>query len=350
MMSCVLTSETKEGEKIACVPVVDALGREVMIPDTIRKVVCLGPSAIRMVTYSGGVPFICAVEKQETIPHPYTHQVAYPELKELPMIVPDSKDYPDRIAENAPDLIFLTTSVPGEADELQLKTRVPVIALDDGDMGGNRGKFYASLRLIGSVLRTSAKVDSLIRYIDSQISDLASRARSDAPVKRPNVYVGGISVNGGIRDLTSTDPFYPAFRYIRALNVASEIESQSLSARNGLHINEKKLLDWNPEIMFIDVSAAGLVRESFHNRISEAHFTDAYKRKRVFVLWPSANSHANFEVMLINAWYAGSILYPENFEDIDVMEKADEVLTAFVGKPIAGNLAETWGPYRNLWD
>lgn len=41
--------------------------------------------------------------------------------------------------------------------------------------------------------------------------------------------------------------------------------------------------------------------------------------------------------MLINAWYAGKILYPEQFLDISIPDKADEILTHFVGHPITSN-------------
>lgn len=54
--------------------------------------------------------------------------------------------------------------------------------------------------------------------------------------------------------------------------------------------------------------------------------------------------------MLINAWYAGKILYPEQFLDISIPDKADEILTRFVGHPITEQLTHHWGNYRNLFN
>ena len=51
----------------------DALQREVALPDTIRQLVCIRSSAIRLVTYAGGAPLICGVEEQETRPNEFTH-------------------------------------------------------------------------------------------------------------------------------------------------------------------------------------------------------------------------------------------------------------------------------------
>ena len=76
----------------------------------------------------------------------------------------------------------------------------------------------------------------------------------------------------------------------------------------------------------------------------------AYRNRRIYTLWPYNNHHANFEIMLINAWYAGKILYPEQFLDISIPDKADEILTHFVGHPITEQLTHHWGNYRNLFN
>ena len=66
----------------------DALQREVALPDTIRQLVCIRSSAIRLVTYAGGAPLICGVEEQETRPNEFTHIFAHPDLARLPIIGP----------------------------------------------------------------------------------------------------------------------------------------------------------------------------------------------------------------------------------------------------------------------
>ena len=136
----------------------DALQREVALPDTIRQLVCIRSSAIRLVTYAGGAPLICGVEEQETRPNEFTHIFAHPDLARLPII--------------GPDVIFMTSTTAGEADALQKQTGIPVFTIEYGDLGRNRPTFYNSLQLIGQVLHTEDKVDSLIGFIDEQIADL----------------------------------------------------------------------------------------------------------------------------------------------------------------------------------
>ena len=69
-----------------------------------------------------------------------------------------------------PDVIFMTSTTAGEADALQKQTGIPVFTIEYGDLGRNRPTFYNSLQLIGQVLHTEDKVDSLIGFIDEQIA------------------------------------------------------------------------------------------------------------------------------------------------------------------------------------
>ena len=138
----------------------DALQREVALPDTIRQLVCIRSSAIRLVTYAGGAPLICGVEEQETRPNEFTHIFAYPDLARLPIIGPGMGGDPELIMAAGPDVIFMTSTTAGEADALQKQTGIPVFTIEYGDLGRNRPTFYNSLQLIGQVLHTEDKVDS----------------------------------------------------------------------------------------------------------------------------------------------------------------------------------------------
>ena len=81
----------------------DALQREVALPDTIRQLVCIRSSAIRLVTYAGGAPLICGVEEQETRPNEFTHIFAHPDLARLPIIGPGMGGDPELIMAALPE-------------------------------------------------------------------------------------------------------------------------------------------------------------------------------------------------------------------------------------------------------
>lgn len=326
--------------------VTDALQREVSLPDTVQRVVCIRASAIRLVTYAGGAPFICGVEDQETRHNYFTHLFAHPELKHKPIIGPSMGGDPELIMAARPDVIFMSTTTAGDADALQQRTGIPVVTIEYGDIGRNRTTFYNSLRSIGEVLGTGQQVDSLIRYTDQQITDLGQRAKASG--KSPQIYVGGISYKGQ-KGITSTDPYYAAFDFLQADNVASGIDSAYISPITGTYIDWEQLVDWNPEVIFVDTDGWPLVQEDLRTRQSLNQLLTAYRNQQIYTLWPYNNNHTNFEVMLINAWNAGKVLYPEQFADIDVSDKANEILTMYVGRPVADSLSQCWGNYRNVF-
>lgn len=336
---------TKNRHKANLRIVTDALQREVAVPDTVKRIVCIRASAIRLVTYAGGAPLICGVEDQETRSNEFTHLAAYPELKLKPIIGPSMGGDAELIMSVRPDVIFMSTTTAGDADALQQRTGIPVFAIEYGDIGRNRTTFYSSLRGIGEVLGTEAKVDSLIRFTDGQIAELRHRAEGGDRTKR--VYVGGISYKGQ-QGITSTDPYYAAFDFLGVNNVASSIDSAYISPITGTFIDWEQLADWNPDVIFVDAGGWQLVKEEFRTRKGLNSLLAACRREEVYLLWPYNNNHTNFEVMLINAWEAGKVLFPEQFADVSVRDRANAILTAFVGRPVVDSLIGFWGDYQNV--
>ena len=327
--------------------VTDALQREVYLPDTVKRIVCIRSSAIRLVTYAGGSPLICGIEEQEARRNEFPHIFAHPELSRKPLIGPGMGGDPELIMAVSPDVIFMSSTTVGDADELQRRTGIPVFTIEYGDIGHNRRTFYHSLRQIGEVLHTESITDSLIGYVDKQIAELQKRMPRNAPAKR--VYDGGISYKGQ-KGIASTDPYYAAFDFLGVENVASKIDSAYVSPITGTYIDWEQLMDWNPDVIFVDAGGWPLVYEDFRTRQGLNRLLKAYRDKQVYILWPYNNHHSNFEVMLANAWYAGKVLFPEQFADVDVGEKTDEIMTHFVGKPITTDLVDCWGNYRNVFD
>ena len=344
LLSC-CTCAGPGGRKAATRTVSDALGRRVALPDTVGRVVCIRSSAIRLVTYAGGAPFICGVEEQETRHNEFTHTFAHPELLHKPVIGPGMGGEPELLMLARPDVIFMSSTTSGDADELQRRTGIPVFAIEYGDMGRKRSLFCHSLRQIGEVLHTEAQVDTLLAFVDAQLADLKKRTAGEDNSRK--VYVGGISYKGQ-KGITSTDPYYAAFDFLGADNVASGLDSTFVSPITGTYIDWEQLLEWNPDVIFVDAGGWQLVREEFRNRPGLNRLLKACRTGQVYALWPYNNHHSNFGIMLVNAWYVGKVLYPERFADVSMEDKADEIMLRFVGAPIASELAECWGKYRNL--
>lgn len=335
----------RSGSKAPTRMVADAFGRQVSLPDTVGRIVCIRSSAIRLVIYAGGAPLICGIEEQEARTNEFTHIFAHPELARKPVIGPGMGGDPELIMSVRPDVIFMSSTTPGDADELQQRTGIPVFTIEYGDIGRNRQTFYNSLKQIGEVLHTEVKVDSLIRYTEAQIRELQERTAGQN--KDCKVYVGGISYKGQ-KGIASTDPYYAAFEFLGVNNVASQIDSAYVSPITGTYIDWEQLMDWNPDVIFIDAGGWPLVEEDFRIRKGLNKLLKAYEDKQVYSLWPYNTHHSNFEVMLANSWYAGKVLFPGQFADISIKDKTNEIMSHFVGAPIDSELVNCWGNYRDV--
>lgn len=56
----------------------------------------------------------------------------------------------------------------------------------------------------------------------------------------------------------------------------------------------------------------------------------------------------NFEVVLTNTYYVGSILYPEHFSDIDPVLKADGIYNFFVDSDLYYEMSQFFGPFGTI--
>ena len=344
LVACYSTKERGGTTRVVC----DALGRSVALSDSVDRIICIRSSAIRLVTYAGGSPFICGIEEQEQRDnHEFTHLFAHPELAENPIIGPRMGGDPELMMLTKPDLIFMGSTTRGEADELQQHTGIPVFVVEAGDLGARRSVFYKSLRQIGEVLHTKMEVERLIHFIEMQLEELQRRITGIEHAKR--VYIGAISYRGR-KGLISTDPYYAALEFLGVDNVASQMDTTDISPIVGAYIDWEQLLVWNPELIFVDAGGWPLVKQEFQSRPEIFQILTAYRNQQIYLLWPYNNYHSNFEVMLLNAWYIGKVLFPEQFADISMSEKTDEIMAYFVGDTIATDLEKCWGNYRNLFE
>lgn len=314
----------------------DMTGRMVKIPDKIDKVIGLRAGALRMLVYMDAVEMIAGIEEGEQHgARPYT--LAFPGLLELPVIGPAMGGDAELILKSGADVIFLSYTSGGDADALQKKTGIPVIAIECPEFATEREKLYQTFKLIGQVLRKEARADSLINYIEESINILNKRTGDIAGDNKHGVYIGGISYSGA-HGINSTQPYYPPFHFVNALNYASTVNKRLISHVKGTYIDIEQLILWDPEILFIDESGINLVKQDLAQNRVLYHSLDAVKNNRIHVLLPYNNYATNYEFVLVNAWYTGMVVYPERFSDIEIQSKIKEITTHFLGRDIVSVL------------
>ena len=334
------------GSEPASQTVRDMFGRIVIIPKDVERVIALRAGALRMLTYLDGVELVAGIEEPERrADRPYLF--AYPELRELLPVGPQMGGDPELLVAAAPDLIFLTFTSRGQADELQERTDIPVIALEYGDFSENRETFFSSLRLMAEVIGKTGRADTLIADIRSSIAELKERTSGIPDEERPRVYIGGVSYRGA-RGITSTEPHYPPFRFIQANNVAGSIHQRLINPIQGTYIDREQLIVWDPDVLFVDLSSLGTAGPDIRPGTPLARSLSAVRNSEVYGVLSYNNYAANYEAILANAWYAGTVLYPDRFDDIILSDKANQIFQMFFGRTIYNDIQTRYGGYRRL--
>jgi iron complex transport system substrate-binding protein len=335
------TADEAVGAATQTLHVTDLLDRTVELPGTVEKIVAVGPGALRLVCYAGAADQVVGIEDIEVkkpVQRPYL--LANPSLLELPIIGaggPDSSPDAERILEVAPDVIFTAQIMDrASADDLQATTGIPVVAVNYGDLGTFGEQLFTSIDLVGEVIGATERTTELVALIRSTMADLGSRTSSVAESDHPSAYVGGLGFKGA-HGIESTSPNYPPFSVISAKNIAAD-----LTPKGSVMIDKEQLLQWDPDFIFLDRSGIGLVREDVSKNRSLYEGLTAVKQKRTYSQIPFNNYWTNVETALGNAYYAGAVMYPEQFSDIDPAAKFDEISTAMLGSPMYDALSETY--------
>lgn len=332
--------------------VTDLLGRKVTLPAAAKRVVAIGPGALRLCVYAGNLADVVGVEQVETgdiAGKPY--MLANPDLAKLPVIGlggPNNAPDPERILTVKPDVIFSTYAMEvAAADELQAKTGIPVVALSYGGSDfGITGIFEAavqdSLRLVGSITGQDAKAQAAVAFIQQVQKDLDARTKDIPEADKPTAYVGGLG-SKGTHGIESTQGQYALLDAIHARNVVDET-----GRKGSFMVDKEKLLAWDPDIIFIDRGGFASVVEDYRKNSVFYESLTAVKKGRIYAQLPYNYYNTNIDTAIADAYYLGKILYPAAFTDVDPAQKADEVYVALVGKPVFAQLAAGVGGFGPL--
>ena len=337
---CVTTDSPGDSEGM--ITVTDAFGREISIPENPEKIAVVGSGSMRYFVYLGiDLDDVCAVDYQDSKLNIQTvnvrpYALANPEILEIPEVGP-AKGVVDneKLLMSGADILFMggaSSSNAEVANEIQEKTGVPVVMFYTGNYVTDAEKIQATLLMLGEILGKEQRAKDLIAYFDAVEADLKKRVAGLSAEE--TVYVGGVSYNG-VHGLDGTDPTYYPFAVLNIKNAAAEVTS--VSQTGYAQISKEKLLEWDPDFILVDLStltaAEGGALVELKNDPSYRELT-AVKNSMVYTVNPHTSMNVNHETTLANAYFIGKLLYPEQFEDIDPVKKADEIYTFVVGEPV----------------
>lgn len=324
--------------------VTDVFGREVEIPAEVTKAAALGSSA-RLAIYAGGVDKIVGVTEMELrgdpgMPYAYANREHFANCQALASGGSGNADYAEAIVELDPDVIFYNDSDTVAMEDLARKTGLPVIGVY-GD-AFNSDVFLDSVALIGEVLGTEEHAGQVVESVRGWIKDLDDRTKDIPEEEKPRVYTGAVSWSGG-HGFTGTYVDYAPLTAIHALNLADE-----LNATDGVEVSMEQILEWDPDIIFLNPGNMGLVNEEYK---ADPAAIDSLKAVQAGDIYAQVNFNyywCNMELAIVDAYYAGTVVYPEAFSDVDFEEKAEEIFNVMLGMDYLDILKDNGTPFDKI--
>lgn len=332
------------------ITVTDQLGRQVILPNSAKRVVAIGPGALRLYVYAGNLNYVVGVEQMETgdvSGKPY--MLANPDLAKLPVIGqggPNNAPDPEKLVTVTPDVIFSTYAADAAAaDELQTKTGIPVVVVSYGGAGVTSifgEKIQNSLTLIGQVIGDTSKAEKANAFLQLAREDLEKRTKDIPDTEKPTVYVGGLGAKG-THGIESTQGQYALLDVIHAKNVVDE------TGKSGsVMIDKEKLLEWDPTYLFIDQGGYAAVVEDYQKSPDFYNALSAVKSGQVYSQLPYNYYSTNIDTAIADAYFLGKTIYPDAFADVDPAQKADEIYLALLGKAVYAQMAENFTAFGPL--
>lgn len=337
--SCGSSQRPHEGRLIT-----DSAGRLVTIPDTVKSVIALKSGTMRLLSYMKVTRLVSHIEGSEQRRN-VLYLFANPHLRELPPIGAGNNYDTELLAVAAPDLILATFMSSQEADRLQKLTRRPVVLLEYGNLGEKRNRLYETLTLLGKIFHSEERADTIIRYFETTIDECSRRA-AGAREEPCSAYIGGVAYNGA-HGISSTKPDYPPFTMLSVNNVAAGLglrSSNDAPSHEVVFIDPEQLIKWNPDVLFLDAAGSRIWKEEL-TATSVFSSLKAMQEGRVYTVLPYNWNTTNYENLLCNAWYIGSLLMPSAFGDVDTEQKGREIMRLFYGVDIYDKAVDYYQPF-----
>jgi len=313
--------------------ITDSAGRQIEIPYPVRSIVCVNVGALRYTCYMQAQDLVVGVEDYEqkpTMTRLYNY-VNFDSFSGLPVIGSNGEHYMEAIIAADPDVIIMTSVSDDDADVLQDKTGIPVVVVPGSDSTLDEGA-YTTIRIMGEVYGRQDRANQLIGFMDDIKNDLEARTAGIAEDDKPTVYVAGVAYKG-FHGFDGTEANYGPFTLINARNLANET-----GQAGAFSIDPEKVLLWDPDYIFVDFNGLDLIKEDYSSNPDYYKSLTAVKEGRVYSQISFRSSAANLETALADAYYAASVIYPEQFSDVDPIKKAGEIFETLLGT----------NPYKDL--
>ena len=316
--------------------VTDVFGRNVEIPIEVESIIAIGVGAPRIATYLNVMDKLVGIEAHFTseinVLRDY-HPVIPARLLTLPIVGAgggsgENNGFAEEIIMISPDVIIAGFD-KGAAEELQSQTGIPVVSVRHTTGLANES-FKTAVRVFAEVAGAEDRAEEILAYIEELKYDLNRRTIDVPYYEKLGAYAGAVTWNGR-RGFAGTYSHFGIFEAINAINVAH------VTTINGFYeASLESIIIWDPDVIFLDPGNMDLVSSEFAANPNFFNSLRAIREGRVYSMPSFNHAGTNITYAFINAYFAGTILFPNQFADINIEDKAGEILTKFLGRDTFG--------------
>lgn len=320
--------------------VTDAYGRTVSIPGQVRRIACTGNGALRIVAYLECTERLAGVEDMDKdyggSPLRDYAYVYHEKFESLPSIGKggggSNTAYAEELIALQPDVI-LTGYQEDALEELSRTTGIPCVSIYYSSIGFVDESFYQAMRVAAEVLGVQERCEQVLDFIDGCKADLSRRTANIPEEEKPSVYTGAVTFSGAHGFMGTYSNFGP-FLGIGAVNAADRPDQVGY-----YEADPEQILLWDPDVIFLDPGNMGLVAEEVKANPAYFQSLKAVQNGKVYTQISFNNYSTNIGYALMNSYYAGTILFPERFSDLDMPQKSDEILEFLLGRGYYAEMA-----------
>lgn len=313
--------------------VTDSFGREVTIPAEVKTVVCTGSGALRIVAYLRCTDRLAGVEDCD-------REYADSTLRDYAYVFHDAFDplpsigkgggtantaYVEELIALQPDVI-LSGYTQEALEDLARSTGIPCVSVRAKSINFIDESFYTAMSVAAEVLGAQDRCGEVLRYIDACKADLDARTADIPEADKPSVYAGAVTFSGA-HGFTGTYSNFGPFLAVYANNVADEMGEEGY-----FDADPEQVLAWDPERIFLDPGNMSLVREEYRTNPGFFDALTAVREGKLYACISFNNYSTNVGYALADAYYAGSVLCPDRFADVDIADKTDDILEFLLGR------------------
>jgi iron complex transport system substrate-binding protein len=304
--------------------VVDSLGRTVVVPARVERIISLEPEITRIIVALGGGDRLVGIDfflRRQDLLFP----LVFPASRTLPVVSNRGQDLNfEEAIRLRPDIIFASPSEFRTAETVERKMRVPVLAL------ASMGRFeelLGEIETLGRVLGREERAAELTTYFKGRLEEVRRAASATAAEPGPVVYLtfwGSL-----VRTPVSYEPVDAA----GGKNAAARLLPSYLGS-SGTTVSIEQILRWDPEVILVQgnyppaerrVTVEGIlgdprlasVRAVRNGRV---HYTFGF-----WYWWDPA-------LVLVESLHIVRLLHPGSLPAFGLTGEGDEIFKQFYGK------------------